>query len=54
MSETLAAEVISFVPKVLNGRISDIEAIKNELRRIYGLAIDVAAESVAPSIRIDA
>ncbi|BAY10296.1 hypothetical protein [Calothrix sp. NIES-2098] len=53
MSEQLAIEVLEFVPKVLSGRITDIEVIKAELQKIYGLAIDAAAESVAPSLRID-
>ncbi|WP_179198011.1 hypothetical protein [Nostoc sp. T09] len=53
MNQTLATEVITFVPNVLNGRIQDIAVIKAQLQRILELAYDVAAESVAPSIRID-
>ncbi len=53
MDQTLASEVITFVPKVLNGRISDLETIKTELQRILNIAYDVAAESLPPSLRID-
>ncbi len=53
MSETLAAELIIFVPKVLNGRITDMVMIKHELQRILDIAYDVAAENIAPSLRID-
>ncbi|WP_179198125.1 hypothetical protein [Nostoc sp. T09] len=53
-AERLASEVITFAPNVLNGRIRDLEQIKVELQRILGVAYDVAAESIAPSLRIDA
>ncbi|WP_166507460.1 hypothetical protein [Nostoc sp. 106C] len=53
MNQTLAAEVIIFAPKVLNGRITDLETIKTELQRILGIAYDVAADSLQPSLRID-
>ncbi|WP_166507377.1 hypothetical protein [Nostoc sp. 106C] len=53
-AEKLASEIITFAPNVLNGRIRDLDQIKLELQRILGVAYDVAAESIAPSLRIDA